>query len=144
MATDRDLVLRLFPRLAERMSQIAGTLSGGEQQMLAIGRALMTSPKLLLLDEPFLGLSPRVVGEIVETLGALHREKRMGILIAEQNAIAGLDLADRSYVLHRGRVVIEGTSKCLAGQADLIDYYFGRALTDEKGVPLSEGGDLSS
>jgi len=131
VAADLDLVLNLFPRLAERSNQIAGTLSGGEQQMLAIGRAIMTAPKLLILDEPFLGLSPRIVGEVVNMLRVLHRERQLAILVAEQNAVLGLDLADRSYVLHRGRIVIEGTAKSLADQAGLIDFYFGRALTDK-------------
>lgn len=131
VTADLDLVHNLFPRLAERRSQIAGTLSGGEQQMLAIGRAIMTAPKLLILDEPFLGLSPRIVEEIVDMLRALHREHRLAILVAEQNAALGLELADRSYVLHRGRIVIEGTAKSLADQAGMIDFYFGKALTDE-------------
>ncbi len=101
-------VFELFPRLAERRDQAAGTLSGGEQQMLAIGRALMSDPKMLLLDEPSLGLAPIVVEQIFEALGRLNREQRMSMLLIEQNAMEALKLADHAYVLETGRVTAAG------------------------------------
>jgi branched-chain amino acid transport system ATP-binding protein len=131
MAADLDLVLRLFPRLAQRGSQQAGTLSGGEQQMLAIGRAMMAAPRLLILDEPSLGLAPRVQHEIVDLLKQLHRERGLAILVAEQNAVLGLDMAHRGYVMHRGQVVLEGSAEHLADQGSLIDLYLGSALGAE-------------
>jgi branched-chain amino acid transport system ATP-binding protein len=102
-----DDVCRHFPVLAERMEQVAGTLSGGEQQMLVIGRALMSKPKLLLLDEPSLGLAPLIARRILDTVGSLAR---MGVtvLLVEQNAHAALAIADRAYVLENGRIVLEG------------------------------------
>jgi branched-chain amino acid transport system ATP-binding protein len=127
VASDLEMVLEVFPRLAQRRHQRAGTLSGGEQQMLAIGRAIMASPELLLLDEPSLGLAPRVQEEIVAMLRGLHRERHLAILVAEQNAALGLDIADRGYVLHRGRVVLEGTAQELGARGDLIDAYLGGA-----------------
>jgi branched-chain amino acid transport system ATP-binding protein len=108
IASDLDAVLRRFPRLAERLGQKAGTLSGGEQQMLAIGRALMARPRLLLLDEPSLGLAPLVVRSIFATIGELRGEG-VTILLVEQNAKQALQLADRAYVLETGSVVLEGT-----------------------------------
>jgi branched-chain amino acid transport system ATP-binding protein len=108
IASDLDGVLRRFPRLAERLSQKAGTLSGGEQQMLAIGRALMARPRLLLLDEPSLGLAPLIVRSIFATIGEL-RSEGVTILLVEQNAKQALQLADRAYVLETGSVVLEGT-----------------------------------
>ena len=136
VAADLELVQSVFPRLAQRRHQRAGSLSGGEQQMLAIGRAVMAAPRLLLLDEPSLGLAPRVQVEIVATLRQLHRERRLAILVAEQNAVLGLDLADRGYVLHRGRVVLEGSSQHLAEQGSLIDLYLGSALGTEAQAPV--------
>jgi branched-chain amino acid transport system ATP-binding protein len=135
-AADLELVQSVFPRLAQRRHQRAGSLSGGEQQMLAIGRAVMAAPRLLILDEPSLGLGPRVQEEIVATLRQLHRERRLAILVAEQNAVLGLDLADRGYVLHRGRVVLEGSSQHLAEQGSLIDLYLGSALGTEAQAPV--------
>ena len=108
IASDLDGVLRRFPRLAERLGQKAGTLSGGEQQMLAIGRALMARPRLLLLDEPSLGLAPLIVRSIFATIGELRAEG-VTILLVEQNAKQALQLADRAYVLETGSVVLEGT-----------------------------------
>ncbi len=98
----------LFPRLADRTGQAAGTLSGGEQQMLAIARGLLSRPRLLVLDEPSLGLAPRVVSEIFAVLARLRTEERLSILLVEQNARAALRIADRAYVMDRGRVVMEG------------------------------------
>jgi len=108
VAADRDRVLQRFPPLAERLGQKAGTLSGGEQQMLAIGRALMARPRLLLLDEPSLGLAPLIVRSIFATIGEL-RDEGVTILLVEQNAKQALQLADRAYVLETGSVVLEGT-----------------------------------
>jgi branched-chain amino acid transport system ATP-binding protein len=136
VAADLELVQSVFPRLAQRRDQRAGSLSGGEQQMLAIGRAMMTAPRLLILDEPSLGLAPRVQEEIVATLRQLHRERRLAILVAEQNAVLGLELADRGYVLHRGRVVLEGSSQQLAEQGSLVDLYLGSALGTEARAPV--------
>jgi branched-chain amino acid transport system ATP-binding protein len=105
-------VFALFPRLRERLQQRGGTLSGGEQQMLAIARALMSRPQLLLLDEPSLGLAPLIIQQIFETLGAL-RDQGMTIFLVEQNAHQALKLADRGYVLENGRVVLEGSGAAL-------------------------------
>jgi branched-chain amino acid transport system ATP-binding protein len=114
-----EVVFSLFPILSERAEQRAGTLSGGQQQMLAIGRALMLNPKLLMLDEPSLGLSPVMVDQIMETLHGLHREQGMTILLVEQNVPAALDLCERAYVLQTGRVVLHGSSPELLA-TDLI------------------------
>jgi len=115
---------RLFPVLRERRRQLAGTLSGGEQQMLAIGRALMSRPRLLLCDEPSLGLAPLVVQEIMRLLGAL-REAGTTILLVEQNARMALRAADRAYVLETGRVVLEGTGAALLDNDELKAAYLG-------------------
>ena len=113
-----DFVYQLFPRLKERRRQRAGTLSGGEQQMLAIGRALMSNPKLLMLDEPSLGLMPKLVDEVLETVAKL---KRLGktIILVEQNVRESLEIADRGYVLQTGRIVLEGRGEELL-QSDLV------------------------
>jgi branched-chain amino acid transport system ATP-binding protein len=118
-----DRVLALFPRLKERMDQAAGSLSGGEQQMLAIGRALMSEPKLLLLDEPSLGLAPRVVEEILEKLGLLNREG-LPIVLVEQKAPLALKLARRVYVLASGTVRAELPAHEIGSHHDLARYYF--------------------
>ncbi|SFM75955.1 ABC transporter ATP-binding protein [Variovorax sp. OV329] len=121
-----DAVYALFPRLKERRTQQAGTLSGGERQMLAVGRALMSRPKLLMLDEPSLGLAPLVVQEIFRTVKAL-RETGVTILLVEQNARAALEVADHGYVLEMGSVSLEGPARQLAGDARVIDTYLGAA-----------------
>ncbi len=117
-----ERVFRLFPRLKERLSQISSSLSGGEQQMLAIGRALMAAPKLLMLDEPSLGLAPRVASEIIETLGELNRQG-LGILLVEQKAPLALKLARRVYILSLGRVVAELPANEIRSHHDLASYY---------------------
>jgi branched-chain amino acid transport system ATP-binding protein len=126
-AIDKDLewVFQLFPRLQERAKQIAGTLSGGEQQMLAIGRALMARPKLLLLDEPSMGLAPLIVKDIMNTVSQL-RKTGMTILMVEQNARASLRISDRGYVLETGRVVLQGPSDELLNDADVKRAYLGK------------------
>ncbi len=119
-----------FPRLAERRNQVAGTLSGGEQQMLAIGRALMADPKLLILDEPSMGLAPQAVAAIFEHLKLL-RTRRIGILLVEQNARLALAQADRAYVLENGRIVIEGQPASLFRNARVRQAYLG-ASSDQR------------
>jgi branched-chain amino acid transport system ATP-binding protein len=119
-----ELVLGLFPRLRERLTQSAGTLSGGEQQMLAVGRALMLRPKLLMLDEPSQGLAPKVVGEMYEKLAEIHGTGTT-ILLVEQNVTAALRYAARAYVLEHGRVVLEGSSAELSGNDEVRRAYLG-------------------
>jgi branched-chain amino acid transport system ATP-binding protein len=120
-----EKVLKLFPRLEERRKQQAGSLSGGEQQMLAIGRALMSSPKILLLDEPSLGLAPMLVKEILSLLAKL-RDEGMTILLIEQDAVAALKIADRGYVMERGRVVLEGSARELLSNDGVKQAYLGK------------------
>ena len=108
-ARDIDRVMQLFPRLADRRAQRAGTLSGGEQQMLAIGRALMGRPRLLLLDEPSLGLAPMIVKQIFQTIGEINRSEGVTVLLVEQNAFHALKLASRGYVMAGGRIIMSGT-----------------------------------
>ena len=120
----RDGVLARFPRLAERLDQPAGSLSGGEQQMLAIGRALMSNPRLLLLDEPSLGLAPLFIEEIFRIIEDLKREGRT-ILIVEQNASAALDVADYAYVLQSGVIEIEGLAAEVAADPRVVAAYLG-------------------
>ncbi len=124
---DLEAVLDLFPRLAERLEQIAGSLSGGEQQMLAIGRALMGAPDLLLLDEPSLGLAPIVVATVFETLKRLN-ETGLTILLVEQNARRALAIADYAYVMERGRIVDEGPSERLRSDPNIQSHYLGGAV----------------
>jgi branched-chain amino acid transport system ATP-binding protein len=119
-----DEVYAIFPRLAERRTQMAGTLSGGERQMLAVGRALMSRPKVLMLDEPSLGLAPLVVREIFKTITQL-RSTGVSILLIEQNARAALEVADHGYVLETGAVALEGAASDLATDPRVIDTYLG-------------------
>ncbi|HEX6690835.1 MAG TPA: ABC transporter ATP-binding protein [Burkholderiales bacterium] len=123
-----DYVYGLFPRLAERRRQAAGTLSGGEQQMLAIGRALMSAPRLLLLDEPFLGLAPLVVEDIRAALGKL-RSAGLTMLMVEQKLDIALAFAQRAYVMIKGRIVLEESTAALARRPDLADLYFALATS---------------
>ena len=132
-----EAVYALFPRLAERRRQLAGTLSGGEQQMLAIGRALMSAPRVLLLDEPFLGLAPLVVDEIRRALDLL-RTRGLTMLLVEQKLDIALPFASRAYVIIKGRIVLAETTANLARRADLADLYFDLAnhpsgLSDRRG-----------
>ncbi|MCC7446966.1 MAG: ABC transporter ATP-binding protein [Anaerolineae bacterium] len=120
----REEVYHLFPRLQERASQIAGTLSGGEQQMLAIGRSLMSKPKLLLLDEPSLGLAPLLVEQIFETIKSL-RERGSTILLVEQNARQALAIADRAYVMETGKIVLSGSAAELQHNPQVEQAYLG-------------------
>jgi branched-chain amino acid transport system ATP-binding protein len=121
---DLERCYSLFPRLAERRQQLAGALSGGEQQMLAIARALMGRPELLLLDEPSLGLAPKLVGEVMRALAQLHREG-LTLLLVEQNAQAALEIADRGYVLEAGRLTLQGSALDLLADANLRAAYLG-------------------
>ncbi|MDQ6713073.1 MAG: ABC transporter ATP-binding protein [Candidatus Dormibacteraeota bacterium] len=122
--SDEEGVFRLFPRLAERRNQIAGTLSGGEQQMLAIGRAMMSRPKLLLLDEPSLGLAPILVDTIFQVIEEINKQGTT-ILLIEQNAAKALQVANRGYVLETGKIVKEGTAKALVESPDVQRAYLG-------------------
>jgi branched-chain amino acid transport system ATP-binding protein len=124
--SDVERVYTLFPRLEERRKQLAGTMSGGEQQMLAIGRALMANPKLLLLDDPSMGLAPLVVQEIFRVLEQLRRDNGTTILLVEQNAKAALKLADRGYVLETGKVILEGPADELMENAEVKRAYLGK------------------
>ena len=121
---DLEKVFRQFPRLLERKTQIAGTLSGGEQQMLAMGRALMSQPKLLMLDEPSMGLAPILVEQIFEIIKELHKAGTT-ILLVEQNAEMALKIADRAYVLESGRITVSGTGKELAASDRIKKAYLG-------------------
>jgi branched-chain amino acid transport system ATP-binding protein len=123
-ARNIEHVCAIFPRLRERIEQRAGSLSGGEQQMLAIGRALMAEPRLLLLDEPSLGLSPRLVEEMFNLIGRLH-EEGLAILLVEQNVMQSLAIADRAYVLENGAITLAGTASDLLANAELKRYYLG-------------------
>lgn len=118
-------VLERFPKLAERKSQYAGTMSGGEQQMLAIARALMGRPKLLMLDEPSLGLSPKMASEIFTHLESLYREEKISILLVSQDVTKALSLSDMAYVLESGKIVMEGTGEELLRAEEIRKHYLG-------------------
>jgi branched-chain amino acid transport system ATP-binding protein len=122
---DREMIFHLFPRLKERLKQRGGTLSGGEQQMLAIGRALMSRPSLLLLDEPSLGIAPLLVEQIFEKIAELNRESKLTILLVEQNAHLALKVAHRAYVLETGHVELEGIARNLATDERVRAHYLG-------------------
>jgi branched-chain amino acid transport system ATP-binding protein len=124
IAADLERCYALFPRLAERRSQLAGALSGGEQQMLAIARALMGRPELLMLDEPSLGLAPKLVGEVMAALAQLH-QGGLTILLVEQNAQAALEIADRGYVLEAGQLTLQGPATQLLADPSLRAAYLG-------------------
>jgi branched-chain amino acid transport system ATP-binding protein len=120
-----ELVYSLFPILKERGKQAAGSLSGGEQQMVTIGRALMTKPKLIMLDEPSQGLAPKLVGEVFETIGKLNNEIGLTILLVEQNAEACLKSADYVYIMHEGKIKAEGPAAEIAESSDIREAYLG-------------------
>ena len=125
IARDLDAVFARFPRLQERRNQAGGTLSGGEQQMLAIGRALMAQPRLLLLDEPSMGLAPLLVREIFNAIEHLNRELGVTILLVEQNALMALAVANRGYVLESGAIAHSGSSATLRHDPAVIEAYLG-------------------
>ncbi len=120
----KDTMYKIFPRIKDKRHQMAGTLSGGEQQMLAISRALMGEPKLLMLDEPSLGLAPKIVGEVFETILRL-REEGITILLVEQNAFAALKISDKAYVLENGKIVMSGIASQMIGDDTIRKKYLG-------------------
>jgi branched-chain amino acid transport system ATP-binding protein len=122
-------VYRLFPRAYERRKQIAGYLSGGEQQMVAVGRALMSKPRLLMLDEPSLGLAPQIVDSIFATIVRLNRETGLTVLLVEQNARLALSVASYGYIIENGKIVLDGAPERLMGNADIQEFYLGYAAS---------------
>ncbi|TDK46175.1 ABC transporter ATP-binding protein [Antarcticimicrobium luteum] len=130
---DRQMVFDYFPILAERRNQEAGTLSGGQQQMLAIGRGLMLRPRIMLLDEPSLGLSPLLVQEIFGILRRLNRDEGVTMMLVEQNARVALDLADVGYVMEIGRIVMDGTADRLMESEDIKAFYLGHQEQGQRG-----------
>ena len=124
-AQNLEHIIDIFPRLRERLRQLAGTLSGGEQQMLAIGRGLMSEPELLILDEPSLGLSPLLVEEMFTLIGRLNQENKLAILLVEQNVVQSLDIADRAYVLENGVISLAGPAAELSQDDRLRKAYLG-------------------
>ncbi|MEJ1923547.1 ABC transporter ATP-binding protein [Microbacterium sp. KHB019] len=133
-----DEVYGYFPRLMERRTQLAGTLSGGEQQMLAVGRAYMSEPSVMLLDEPSLGLSPQMTAQVMAVLGKLRRDRGLTIMLVEQNAHAALGLADRGYVLSGGEVLLEGSAEELRANPMIQHIYLGGAASSEPVAPTIE------
>ena len=131
VGADLELIYAYFPALWENRKLAAGYLSGGQQQMLAIGRALMIAPKLMLLDEPSLGLAPKLVGEIAEIINSINEEQGVTVLLVEQNAKMALDLADYGYIMENGRVVMEDTCERLSQATDVREFYLGMK---DKGV----------
>jgi branched-chain amino acid transport system ATP-binding protein len=129
-----ELVFSYFPKLKERRHQLSGYLSGGEQQMLAIGRALMSQPRVVLLDEPSLGLAPMLVEEIFGIVGRLVKQEKLSVLLVEQNAAMALAVADHGYVMENGRIVLEGPAGKLRDNSDIKEFYLG----------LNEGGARKS
>jgi branched-chain amino acid transport system ATP-binding protein len=129
---DIDMVFEYFPRIKDFRHRTSGYLSGGEQQMLVIGRALMARPKLVLLDEPSLGLAPLVVQEIYEIIHKINAEQKMAILLVEQNARAALGIADYGYVMENGRVVLSGPAKTLRDNEDVQEFYMGLSTVGSK------------
>jgi branched-chain amino acid transport system ATP-binding protein len=129
---DLDMVYRYFPRLAERRNGLAGYVSGGEQQMTAVGRALMAKPKLILLDEPSMGLAPQIVEEIFEIVRRLNRDAGVSFLLAEQNTNIALRYADYGYILENGRVVMDGDAAALRANEDVKEFYLGLSGSGRK------------
>ena len=134
VARDLEMVVEYFPVLAARAEQRAGSLSGGEQQMLAIGRALMARPKVMLLDEPSLGLAPKLVKDIFEIIRRINRERGVTVLVVEQNANIALHTADYGYVLELGRIVMEDTCERLLQKDDIREFYLGLKESSVRGT----------
>ncbi len=134
VAQDLEMVTEYFPVLASRAEQRAGSLSGGEQQMLAIGRALMARPKVMLLDEPSLGLSPKLVKDIFDIIRRINRERGVTVLLVEQNANLALQTADYGYVLELGRIVMEDTCERLLQKDDIREFYLGLKESSVRGT----------
>ncbi len=132
MADDLDMVYSYFPRLKYIKNQVAGYCSGGEQQMMVIGRALMGHPKMVLLDEPSLGLSPLLVQEIAEIIRRINQEEKVGILLVEQNAPMALNLSSYGYVMENGRMVLDGTAEALKNNEDVKHFYLGLTGVGQK------------
>ncbi len=128
IARTLESILQRFPRLSERYSQQAGTLSGGEQQMMVIGRALMAKPRLLLLDEPSLGIAPKLVQDIARAIVAISRDEKVSVLLVEQNSRMAMSISNRTYALSTGRVVLSGVSKELMGDDRIKAAYLGGEL----------------
>jgi len=122
---EKERIYEYFPRLAERKSAESGYLSGGEQQMLAIGRGLMTQPRLLMLDEPSLGLAPFLVGEIFGIIQRINREQGLSVLLVEQNALAALDVVSHGYLIENGRIVMHDTAETMKANSDIQEFYLG-------------------
>jgi branched-chain amino acid transport system ATP-binding protein len=122
---DLALVYRYFPRLADRRGFRAGYISGGEQQMVAIGRALMAQPRLMLLDEPSMGLAPKLVAEIFDIVARLNQEENVAVLLAEQNATMALRFASHGYVMESGRIVLDGDARTISENEDIKEFYLG-------------------
>ena len=133
LSDDMERVFTIFPQLKERIGQMAGTLSGGEQQMVAIGRALMARPKMLLLDEPSMGLGPMIVKEIFKVIADLRKESGTTVLIVEQNAKAALGIAKRAYVMETGRIVMEGPAAELSRNPEIQRAYLGKGYRQMQG-----------
>jgi branched-chain amino acid transport system ATP-binding protein len=129
---DLEMVYTYFPRLKQRRSSFAGYISGGEQQMTAIGRALMSRPKTVLLDEPSMGLAPQLVEEIFEIVKRLNKDQGVSVLLAEQNTNMALRYADYGYILENGRIVLDGEAQALRDNADVKEFYLGIAGTERK------------
>ncbi len=125
VAEGLERIYGLFPRVRERRHEIAGYLSGGEQQMVAIGRALMGRPRLLMLDEPSLGLAPQIVDDIFETVTRLNREEQLTVLLIEQNAQLALEVASFGYIIENGRIVLDGPAEKLRANGDVQEFYLG-------------------
>jgi branched-chain amino acid transport system ATP-binding protein len=129
---DLELVYGYFPRLQQRKKSLAGYISGGEQQMVAIGRALMARPKMILLDEPSMGLAPQIVEEIFEIVRRLNQQERVSFLLAEQNTNIALRFADYGYILENGRIVLDGAADALRANEDVKEFYLGLSSTGRK------------